>query len=158
MTTKSILFGLCLLTVVGPVRAGAADKPTRRERARTFLVLRIADALSLSDEKALEVSKILRSSDDTRQQLRSDRSDLEAPLRSAVEAADEKALGDLVARANDIDRKLSLLPSESFLKIQEILSPVERGKLLLLLPQLRQQVRARRGGRPAPGRGASDDD
>jgi hypothetical protein len=151
MTTKCVLSGLLVLALLAPARAGAGEDPARGERARTYLVLRITDALGLSDEKALEISRILRRSGETRQQLRRERGELQSPLRAAVEAGDEKALADLVARANELDRKLSLLASESFLQVQEVLSPVERGKLVLLVPELQDQLRSRRGWRRGEG-------
>jgi hypothetical protein len=151
MKTKCVLSGLLVLALLAPARAGAGEDQVRGERARTYLVLRITDSLGLPDEKALEISRILRRSGETRQQLRRQRGELQSPLRAAVEAGDEKALADLVARANELDRKLSLLASESFLQVQEVLSPVERGKLVLLVPELQDQMRSRRGWRRGEG-------
>jgi len=147
------LTALLVASVTVPALAGATEEATGRrgDRARAYLVLRISESLNLSDEKALEVSSILRRSGDARRTLRQERKGLAAPLRAAVDKGDESDVQQLVARANEIDRKLSLMPSESFLQVQAILSPIERGKLLLLLPELQKELRNRRRGRRGAG-------
>lgn len=146
---RMVHFALFALALSLPVqvhaydREGRGGREGRSEKARMFLVLRITDALDLSDEKALEISKILRRSGDMRQDLRRQRRALQQPLQDAVDAGDEKKIGELVTQANEIDRKLSLLPSETFTQMQGVLSPVERGKLTLLVPRLQKQFRGR---------------
>ena len=58
---------------------------SRRDRMRTFLVLRISEALDLPEEKALQISKILREAEDKRRELVSQRRDVERKLRGALE-------------------------------------------------------------------------
>ena len=61
---------LVLPLLVAPLLA-AAQPPEgpQRDRARTFLVLRISDALKLSEQDALKVSNVIRQSDEHRQEL-----------------------------------------------------------------------------------------
>src|SRR5512132_1867253 len=80
----------CLALIFVPLAAQAQptegprpDAP-RRERARTFLVLRIVDALNLNDQDALKVSTTVRQADERRQQLVTQRQALEEQLRAAL--------------------------------------------------------------------------
>jgi Spy/CpxP family protein refolding chaperone len=124
---------------------GIAQPPEGRlrDRARTFLVLRIADALNLSDEKAIRLSGVVRASEDQRRQLRQQRHEVEAKLRETLDKSpiDEAALGKLIAQANQIDQKLALLPEQGFKEMQKVLTTEEQAKLILLRPQLQSQVR-----------------
>ena len=131
------------------VRSARAQQPTpdaesRRSRMRTFLVLRISDALGLSDEKALQISKVLRDTDDKRRALVAQRRDVEHSLRAALDqkgAAETSAITKLVAQANDLDGQIAMLPESSFRQVQELLTPEQQARLVLLRPELQAQIR-----------------
>ena len=120
------------------------DVGVRRERMRTFLVLRIVDALNLPDDKALQVSKILRAAEDKRQALIAQRREVERTLHSALDGqgkTDPAALGKLVAQANDLDNQIALIPESSFRQVQDLLSVEQQARLVLLRPELQNQIR-----------------
>lgn len=120
------------------------DTAGRRERMRTFLVLRIADALRLPDDKALQISKILREAEDRRQTLVAQRREVERNLQSALDGqgrTDQAALSKLVAQANDIDNQIALIPETSFRQVQELLTVDQQARLVLLRPELQNQIR-----------------
>jgi hypothetical protein len=145
---RRIGFALVIAAVVlvgSGLRAGAGDRPRRDDRVRTLLVLRIAEELDLGDEKALKISRILKEGEERRDALRDQREALAPQLTAAIEAADEDAIAKLVADARELDRKMMLVASESFAEMDSVLSVVERGKLTLLLPEIRKQLR--RGSR-----------
>lgn len=134
----------------GPDAAAAQPPPqmpdaaVRRERMRTFLVLRIADALHLPDDKALQISKILRDAEDRRQTLVAQRREVEHGLQSALDGqgkTDPAALGKLVAQANDIDNQIALIPEASFRQVQDLLTVDQQARLVLLRPELQNQIR-----------------
>ncbi len=148
MSMLRIVFFSFAFTSTAMVSQVAAEEPSGRgDRARTLLVLRIAEDLDLSDEKALQVSGVLKAAGERRKALRAERRALVPQLEAAVETADENALEPLIAKAAEIDRKLLLVPSESFAEIGQLLTVVERGKLSLLIPKIQSQLRrgARRG-------------
>jgi hypothetical protein len=119
------------------------DAAVRRDRMRTFLVLRISDALSLPEEKALQISKVLRDAQDKRQALTAQRRDVERNLRAALDApakSDPTAIGKLVAQANDIDSQIAMIPEASFRQVQELLTPEQQARLVLLRPELQNQI------------------
>ncbi len=139
--------------VVSPLLAQPDERGRRRDRARRFLVLRIAEELDLSDEKALQVSKILKAGALQRQAIRAERRALAPELQAAIDAADEARINALVDKARAMDRKKREIVAESFDEIGALLSPVERGKLALLMPQIQDQVRGRGRGRGRRGGG-----
>jgi len=115
----------------------------RRDRARTFLVLRLADALNLSDAKALEVSGIIRKADEERRQLREKRSDIEKQIRAELGRSplDADAVSKLVAQANQVDEQLAMIPEHSFQSAQKILTVEQQAKLVLFRPEIQKQIR-----------------
>lgn len=150
MAYKSIGLALSAVLFLAGTVVGATEDPAPREgRGRTFLVLRIAEALELSDEQALRVSKIFQDAHDRRQALHQKRRDMTPDLQRAVDAKDEAEIERLVREARDIDRKLLETAADSFDAVSNMLGVVERGKLALLLPEIQHQVR--RGGRRGPG-------
>ncbi len=119
------------------------DAAGRRERMRTFLVLRISDALNLPEEKALQISKVLRDAQDKRQALTAQRREVERSLRTALDApatSDPTAIAKLVAQANDIDSQIAMIPESSFRQVQELLTPEQQARLVLLRPELQNQI------------------
>jgi Spy/CpxP family protein refolding chaperone len=154
MTRASTLL-VCLLATTA---VAAATEPTpSRDRARTYLMLRVVDALDLSDEKALEMRDILRRADDRRLDLTQKRDTLDAKLRAALAAkpVDGSALGQLVADAHAVQRDLATLPEHTFAEAQKILTVEQQAKLLLFRRDLQGEVRQairRRGTTPATHR------
>ena len=156
-----VLFSLSLW----PLRAAAQPpEESERDRARTFLVVRIADALQLSDADALKVSAVIRRADERRLGLVKQRETFESTLRSvlAKTPADPAALTALISEGNDLDQKLALIPEETFRELQAILTVEQQAKLLLFRRELQGEVRnameRRFGGgagarRGSPGRG-----
>lgn len=148
-----VMLGLACL-VAGATRAAAAGTEVSpdRDRARTFLVLRVVDALGLSDVKALEMRDILRRADERRVALSQRRDALDAELRAvlAKPPRDEDALARLVADAHGVQRELAALPEHTFGEAQKILSVEQQAKLLLFRRDLQGEVRQALRRRAAP--------
>jgi len=172
MTTKRLALIAAALVVLPRLAAAQPQDNQARERARTFLVLRITDALKLNDEDALKVSKVIRESDERRQQLMKQRQGLEDQLRAALAKPppDTAALSKLITAGNDIDQRLALVAEDSFHELQKVLTVEQQAKLMLFRRDLQQEIRralqgrrgggGRRGGRPggAPNSPAAGDD
>lgn len=158
LTVALILAGLAVV----PLQSAAQTAPDApwRDRARTFLVLRIADALKLNEEESLKVSQVIRQSDERRQGLAQERRALEQKLREALakQPPDTGALTKLIADGNEIDQKLAMVPEHSFRELQKILTVEQQAKLMLFRRELQTEIRRalqnRRGGGGRPGRGA----
>ena len=143
-TACTILLATALL--VPTLAAAQSETPERdrdHDRARTFLVLRLAEQLDLSDEKALQISAVMRRSEDRRKDLKSQREQIEKQLTAALEhnPPDEAAMTKLIAQANDVDHQLSQLPETTYLEIQKDLTLPQQAKLVLFRPQLQRQIR-----------------
>lgn len=148
-----------LALALAPLRAWpqGPPEPPRRDRARAFLVLRIADALKLSEPEALKVSTIIRQSDEHRRALVQERQAFEQRLRGALakQPADTPALSKLVSEGNGIDQKLAMVPEESFRELQKVLTVEQQAKLMLFRRELQGEIRrALQGRRPGTGRRA----
>lgn len=139
----SMLVGAAL-TVASVAAAQSRDVDSRRDRMRTFLVLRISEALDLPEEKALQISGVLRQAEARRRDLASQRRDVDRKLRGALEQtgrSDSAALPDLIAQANELDGQIAMIPETSFKEVQGILSVEQQARLVLLRPELQAQIR-----------------
>ena len=137
----------------GPAIAGPGG------RARMFLVLRISEALHLNDEQTLRVAAVLRGLGQKRARLVDDRAQVESHLETEIakQPPNAQTLDQLSAQAQEIDRKIALLPDQGFEEIAHDLTPEQRARLVILKGQLRDQLRnerARRAG--AAGAAGSD--
>jgi Spy/CpxP family protein refolding chaperone len=156
------LVALCLMLLPTALSAQPNQEGPWRERARMFLVLRIADALNLSEQEALKVSNVIRQSDQHRRDLVQERQGLEQQLREALakQPPDTATLTKLIAQGNDIDQKLALVPEDSFHELQKILTVEQQAKLMLFRRELQGEIRRAvqgrgRAGAGRRGRGAS---
>ena len=135
------LFVAALLAVL-PLTVRAQPQSVRRERARTFLVVHIAEALKLNEQEALKVSQVVRDSDQRREQLMHQRQTLEAQLRKALERkAGDAELAPLVAAANDLDQKIAMVPEDTFSQLQKTLTVEPQARLVLFRRELQSEVR-----------------
>ena len=137
------LLALCALIVSRGASAQTPDAESRRANMRTFLVLRISDALNLPEEKALQISKVLRDADDKRRELAAQRREVELGLRNALadQKPDPAAMGKLIAQANELDGQIAMIPENSFRQVQSLLTIEQQARLVLLRPELQAQIR-----------------
>ncbi|MGH7857171.1 MAG: Spy/CpxP family protein refolding chaperone [Candidatus Binatia bacterium] len=124
----------------------AAEPPPDEQlhdRARTFLVLRLTDALDLSDEKALEASRILKRADERRRKLQQERHEAGKEIRRALDAPqlDRERLAALVDRAGKLDQEIALVPARSFEELRAILTVEQQAKLVLARPKIHDEIR-----------------
>jgi len=143
------------LVVLLAATLGATSAPPARDRAHTYLMLRVVDALDLTDDKALQMRDILRRADARRLTLSSQRDALDAKLRTALNASpvDSTALSLLVADTHNVQSQLASLPETTFDEAQKILTVEQQAKLLLfrrdLQGEVRQAIRRRATAGPA---------
>jgi hypothetical protein len=122
----------------------AQPPPERlRDRARTFLVLRLAEALDLTDEEALRASRIFREAEERRRTLEEERQGIEKELRAELASAtpDRKKIASLVERAVKIDEELAAVPSRAFAELRSSLAVEKQAKLVLARPLIQREVR-----------------
>lgn len=137
-----------------PTAGPHPEGPPRRERARTFLVLRIVDALNLNDQDALKVSNIVRQSDERRQQLIKQRQGLEDQLRAALakKPVDPANLSKLIGEGNALDQQIALIPEDTFHEMQKVLTIEQQAQLMLFRRELQGEIRRAIQGRRVGGR------
>jgi hypothetical protein len=128
---------VCLLAL------GATSVPPSRDRARTYLMLRVVDALNLSDDKALAMRDVLRRADERRIELTTRRDALDGKLRTALaqNPVDVAALSQLVNDAHTVQRELADLPEHTFGEAQKFLTVEQQAKFLLFRRDLQGEVR-----------------
>jgi DNA anti-recombination protein RmuC len=138
---RLLVLAVACLAGVGVARA--ADAPQARDKARTYLILRVVDALNLSDEKALEMRGILRRAEERRLELEQKRDALEASLRETLRQPthDDATLTRLVTDAHAVQRELAELPEHTFGEAQKVLTVEQQAKLLLFRRELQAEVR-----------------
>jgi len=130
-----------LYAIADPGKPGG-DMPSHgHDGPRLFLVLRMADALDLSDEKALEVSRLLKQADEKRDELRRQRFELEDKIRGALRQSkpDEATLAKLVDQAAELHKQQERVAEDSFIALKKVLTVEQQAKLVLLRTRLRHE-------------------
>ena len=129
-----------------------------QDRARTYLMMRLVDALDLPDDKALALRAIFRKADERRIELIAKRQLIDKELRAALSRPDkdQAQLAKLVEEASTVDRALASVAEDSFRDAQKDLTVEQQAKLVLLRRELQGQVREavrrrlrQRGGKPS---------
>jgi hypothetical protein len=133
---------LALGLLLGAVAQAASPAPAQ-DRARTYLMMRLVDALDLPDDKALALRAIFRKADERRVELVAKRQAIDKQLRAALSRPDKNQaeLEQLVAQATAVDRELASVAEDSFRDAQQGLSVEQQAKLVLLRRELQGQVR-----------------
>jgi hypothetical protein len=109
-------------------------------RGRLLLVLRMADELGLSDEKALAVSRALKEAETKREEIHAKRRELEKQIRQALaQNPDDAALGKLIDQAVDLDRQRAKAMENSFTSLKKILTVQEQAKLVLMRMEMHHE-------------------
>jgi hypothetical protein len=121
----------------------AASPVPAQDRARTYLMMRLVDALDLPDDKALALRAIFRKADERRIELVAKRQNIDKELRAALSRPDkdQAQLAKLVEEASTIDRDLAAVAEDSFRDAQKDLTVEQQAKLVLLRRELQGQVR-----------------
>lgn len=121
----------------------AAPPEPARDRATTYLTMRLVDGLNLPADKALALRAIFRKADERRIELTTRRQALDKKLRTILARPDKDPaeLAHLVAETNDVDRELASIAEDSFVEAQKGLTVEQQAKLLLLRRELQGQVR-----------------
>ncbi len=145
------------LALLAAATVRAASPAPAQDRARTYLMMRLVDALDLPDDKALALRAIFRKADERRVELIAKRQSIDKQLRAALSRPDkdQAELTKLVAEATSVDRDLASVAEDSFREAQQGLSVEQQAKLVLLRRELQGQVRdavrhrlGQRGGKP----------
>jgi hypothetical protein len=113
----------------------------------------MVDALGLSDEKALAVSRVLKQGDEKRGELRKKRMGLEKQIREALAKPkpDSAALATLVDQAVELHKQQEQIADDSFEALKKVLTVEEQAKLVLLRSRLRHEF-GFRSSEPGEGR------
>jgi hypothetical protein len=135
----------------GPGARGG--RPGAPGKGRLLLVLRLSEALHLSDEQTIRVASIFRGIQEKRQTLVQDRAQIDSRIEAELrkQPLDEATLTSLTTQAQEIDRKLALLPGQAFEEVGKDLNVEQRARLVVLKQRMRNQVmreQARRFGGP----------
>jgi hypothetical protein len=137
--------------------------PTRGpgRKGRLLLVLRLSEALHLDDAQTIRVASIFRGVQEKRQKLFEERKQTASRIEAELgkQPPDEATLTTLTAQAQEIDRKLALLPGQAFDEVGKDLSVEQRARLVVLKQRLRAQVtreQERRLGGAAAESGAQE--
>ena len=137
----ALLLACPLYAIADPGKPSGDMPPHGHDGPRLFLVLRMADALDLSDEKALEVSRLLKQADEKRDELRRKRFDLEDKIRAALRQSkpDEATLAKLVDQAAELHKQQERVAEDSFAAMKKVLTVEQQAKLVLLRTRLRHE-------------------
>jgi Spy/CpxP family protein refolding chaperone len=147
---QAFLLAAVLAVPLGVTADSSRGDPAgdHHKRARLFLVLRMADALDLSDEKTLEVNQLLEQAEPRRAELHQKRRALSDQIREALgkPKPDDAQLAKLIDEAIDLDRQQARSFEDSFNALKKILTVEQQAKLVLLRESMHREIHPHEGG------------
>ena len=145
-----LLLGAAILVPLAAMAEGSKRGPDKDSgsRGRLLLVLRMADELDLSDEKALAVSRALKEAEGKRDEIRNKRRELDKQLTDALKQKkpDDAALEKLIDQSIELDRARAKVMEDSFLSLKKVLTVQEQAKLVQLRMRMHHDMGHESGG------------
>ena len=145
-----------LLTAQAPGAGGGVRAERLRQELEARFAQQVKTELGLSDEQAVKVRDIMEDFARRRRHLEAEerrlRQALHAQLRPGI-AANPDSVSRLVDRTTEVRVAYVQLLQEEMKQLTPILTPVQRGQLLLLRDRILQRIQELREQRRVQGRG-----
>lgn len=152
LASLALLFGSAFpvsLSAQGP-DGGAEDY--KRERIQDLIIMRLNNELGLNPSQSQQLAQIVRKHQQQRADLRRKQRELTAELRTASSGGGNDAhLQSLLKQLTSTRSQLDQINDQMFNEIKPMLSPVQQAKYLLVMDEIRQEIKAIRRPMMAPG-------
>ena len=137
-----------LLQAQGP--ATGAPEDYKRERIQDLIIMRLNSELGLNPSQSQQLAQILRKYHQERQELRRRQRELTGQLRTASSGGNEAQIQGLLKQITSTRSQLDQVNDRQFNEIKPLLTPMQQAKYLLVMDEIRQEVKAIRHAPPGP--------
>ena len=150
-----LLAALLLSALSVPLHAqGTADAPEDYKRARIqdLIIMRLNNELGLNPSQSEKLAQAMKKFHEQKASLRRQQRDLTSQLREASGGGNEAQVKSLLKQIASIRNQLDQADDQMFNDIKPMLTPMQQAKYLLVMDEIRQEVKAiRRPAMTAPG-------
>jgi len=144
-------------------QVGAPPEDSKRERIHDLILQRLNTELGLNPTQSQQLAQIMRKYQQQRLTLKRQQRDLTAQLRAASTGGNEAQVQSLLQKLTATRSQLDQVNDQMFNEIRPMLTPMQQAKYLLVMDEIRQEVKAIRrpmgpGYYPPPGAGTPSQD
>ncbi|MCC6273829.1 MAG: hypothetical protein IT572_10220 [Deltaproteobacteria bacterium] len=148
------------LQAQGPV---GAPEDSKRERIHDLILQRLNTELGLNPTQSQQLAQIMRKYQQQRLGLKRQQRELTAQLRAASTSGNDAQVQPLLQKLTATRSQLDQVNDQMFNEIRPMLTPMQQAKYLLVMDEIRQEVKAIRrpmgpGYYPPPGAGTPSQD
>ncbi|MDL1872920.1 hypothetical protein FBR05_12085 [Deltaproteobacteria bacterium PRO3] len=148
------------LQAQGPV---GAPEDSKSERIHDLIMQRLNAELGLNPTQSQQLAQIMRKYQQQRLTLKRQQRDLTAQLRAASTSGNDAQVQPLLQKLTATRSQLDQVNDQMFNEIRPMLTPMQQAKYLLVMDEIRQEVKAIRrpvapGYYPPPGAGTPSQD
>lgn len=157
MTRGTLLFfGLlfCLLSAASAwAEHDTVDMAGKRERVHSLILMRLTERLGLNSTQSQQIGQMMRKYHERRAGLKHQMRELTAQLRAATASSNDAQIQTLLNQTSQARAGLDQLNAQMFAEIRPLLNPKQQAQFLIVMDEIRGEVRAirRQGGPYGPG-------
>lgn len=128
---------------------GEPQFQNKQQQLQTLITLRLVGELGLAQDQALKVSEIMRKYQMKRRDLRQKMMGQNQQLRSVAYSNNASQASQLIAEIQKTREEMENLDDAQFKEIKPLLTPQQQARYLVLMEDIRREIRQFR--RPGPG-------
>lgn len=139
-----------------PAPVGQEPPFQKQQQLQTLITLRLVNELGLSQDQALKVSEIMKKYQMKRRDLRQKMMGLNQQLRTVAYSNNASQASQLIADIQKTKDEMEGLDDAQFKEIKPLLTPQQQARYLVLMEDIRREIRQFRRGGPGgfgPGGG-----
>lgn len=151
-----LVLGIFFLSVAAPSAWAQTDpssskKAARRERVQQLIIMRLSSGLNLDAAEAQQLGNILKKHRQRKWQCKRDLKQLTAELRQKSAQGNEKEIKATLDQIQKMRDQIDRSAEEMFAEVKTMLSPQQLAQFVLIMDEIRHEVRAIRRRKPRLG-------
>lgn len=128
----------------------AMPEDYKRERVQELIVMRLNNELGLNPSQSQQIAQILRKYHQERAGLRRQLRDLTGQLRAVSTGGNEAQIQALLRQITSTRNQLDQVDDRMFAEVKPLLTPRQQAQYLLVMDEIRQEVKAIRNPMMGP--------
>lgn len=140
-----LLFAFFFSPVFSTARAwegNPAEVAEKRERVNALILMRLTQRLGLSSGEAEKLSQVMKKYQGQKITLKAQLRDLSSQLRAVSAGGNEQEIEKVLSQVNQTRQKIDLVDDQMFIELKSLLNPKQQAQYLIVMEEIRGEVRA----------------
>lgn len=146
-----IASGFFLKPAIAQNWAPSSGPNPQKERVQSLILMRLSTSLGLDQAQTQQLGGVMARYRDRKHQLRSQLRDQTAQLRSINLSGNDPQIQSLLTQIERTRKELDGVDEQMFGETRRMLSPQQQAQFILVMDEIRREVKAVRGQGSGPG-------